>query len=189
METYKDIKGYEGLYQVSNLGNVKSLARVVVRNDGSTLPVKERVLKGSVRANGYLSVSLRKEGKIKTYSVHQLVAFAFLNHKANGHKAVVNHIDFNRTNNNVENLETITQRQNTNQKHLKSTSKYTGVSFHKPRNKWRSQITINGKTISLGLFTDESLAAEYYDNALFNVENGINHVLTQKINGIKKIAI
>jgi hypothetical protein len=84
-------------------------------------------LKLSKESNGYLQVGLFKNKKTKVFRVHQIVSMAFLNHNPCGHKLVINHIDFDKTNNNLNNLEITTQRQNTNQKHLTSTSKYTGV--------------------------------------------------------------
>ena len=80
-EIFKDIPNYEGLYQVSNLGNVKSL------NYRRTK--KERVLKTVVNGVGYLNVYLSKNGKIKTFTVHKLVCMAFLNHTPNGSKGLV----------------------------------------------------------------------------------------------------
>jgi len=120
VEIYKDVIGYEGIYQVSNLGNVKSLKFN-----------KEKVLKTYKNTYGYPSIGLRINGLAKIKQVHQLVAESFLNHKSFGMELVVNHIDFDRANNRVENLEIVTHRENANQKHLKSSSEYTGVSWHK----------------------------------------------------------
>ena len=103
--------------------------------------------------------------------MHQLVAEAFLNHKRCGMEFVINHIDFNKTNNKVENLEIITNRENSNQKHLKSSSIYTGVSWDKRYNKWRSNITVNGKLKHLGYFINELEASEVYKKELNNLIN------------------
>tara|TARA_R110000824_G_C14906141_1_gene645997 strand:+ start:128 stop:628 length:501 start_codon:yes stop_codon:yes gene_type:complete len=157
-EVFKDVLNYEGIYQVSDLGNVKSLKFG-----------KERVLKQCINANGYLKVNFIKFKKTKSYKVHQLVAMAFLNHKPCGLKLVVNHIDFNRTNNYLCNLEITTQRENASQKHLNSSSKYTGVCWDKSNKKWRSQITINGKNKCLGRFKNELDASKAYQIALNNV--------------------
>ena len=145
-EIFKDVKGFEGHYQISNLGRVKSLAR-----KGN---LKEKILKGSTIASGYLTVLLYKDGKTKGKYVHQLVAEAFLNHIPNGKTStstVVNHINFNRADNRLENLELTTMRENTNRKHLKSSSDAVGVSWSKHANKWQSGITINGKVVYLGV--------------------------------------
>lgn len=100
-EIYKDIEGYEGLYQISNLGNVKSL-----KNNKTK---KEKVLKLAIR-NGYLKVDLCKNKTRKTYLVHRLVANAFLPNPHN--YPCVNHKDESRTNNVVTNLEWCTHKYN-----------------------------------------------------------------------------
>ena len=161
VEIWKPIFGYEGLYEVSNLGNVKSLERKV-KNPYAAAGykiVKEKLL-ALTFANQYLEVSLYKENKRKHFRVHQLVAFAFLDHKPCGFEIVVNHLDFNKTNNRLDNLELVTNRENSNKKHLKSTSKFTGVSKH--RNKWRA-------SISLGSFATEREASDAYQKALKNI--------------------
>ena len=168
-EAWKDIEGYEGLYQISNFGNVKSLEKYVNHSSGcGTRTVNERILKPSFNSKGYLIVGLFINGKQKKRTIHQLVAVAFKNHIPNGHILVVNHKDFNKLNNRVKNLEIVTQRENTNQKHLKSSSIYTGVSWRKDCNKWNAKIRIKGKTKHLGYFTidNELDASNAYQNAL-----------------------
>ena len=98
MEHWKDIDGYEGKYQISNLGNVKSLHGI-----GMLLtPYKKK--------NGYLSVKIIKNGKYKHHMIHRLVALAFVSNPKS--KPNINHIDFNQTNNIPSNLEWCTQREN-----------------------------------------------------------------------------
>jgi hypothetical protein len=156
-EIWKDIIGYEGLYQVSNLGNIKSL--------GNNKSKKEKLLKNYLSGTYYM-IDLNKNGLSKKFLVHQLVAIVFLNHIPCKHKLVVNHINFNRLDNRVENLEVITQRENTNKKHLKSSSKYTGVSWHKKDKKWQSMIVINKKLKYLGSFICETKASFAYEKEL-----------------------
>ena len=103
-EIWKDIEGYEGLYQISNLGRVKRLGHqcgAIYRN--------EHLLKPCLR-DRYLSVRLSKNGKVKNCNIHRLVASAFIPNPNN--YDVVNHIDTNRMNNNVNNLEWCTQSYN-----------------------------------------------------------------------------
>ena len=94
-ELFRDVAGYEGLYQVSNLGNVKSLNYL---NTGQV-----RILKQRKHTDGYLQINLWKEGKMKTHYVHRLVAQAFIENPDN--LPEVNHIDENKQNNRVDNLE------------------------------------------------------------------------------------
>ena len=163
-EIWKDVIGYDGIYQVSNLGNVKSLN---YKRSG-----KEQVLKnGKNKKSGYFFVNLFKNKTIKNRNVHQLVAEAFLNHKPCGMDLVINHKNQIKTDNRVENLEIITQRENTNQKHLKSSSKYTGVSWDKKYNKWRARIRIKEKLKYLGVYDSELEASQAYQNALSNITN------------------
>jgi len=165
MEIWKTINGFED-YEVSNLGRVKSLSRTVVRSNGRDQRFKEKILKNVVKH--YLMVNLYKDKKSHTKTVHQLVAIAFLDHSPCGLELVVNHKDFNILNNNVYNLEIVTQRENTNQKHLKSSSKYTGVtnSGNKWKNKWRASIVIKGKLIHLGNYETEHEAHLVYEKKL-----------------------
>ena len=157
-EIFKDIPNYEGLYQVSNLGGVKSLER-----KGRT---SDKIINGGI-SGGYMRVSLIKNKKPKGFCVHQLVAMAFLNHKPNGYRIVVNHINFDKLNNNVKNLELITARENSNLKHIKSSSNFVGVSYYS--NKYIARIVI-GKSIKyLGSFDCEIEASKAYNSALSNL--------------------
>jgi len=162
MEVFKDIKGYEGKYQISSLGRVKSLKRL--SSTGKT--VNEKILKENLDANGYFHVVLFNEGKGHTIKIHKLVAIEFLNHKTGSRKIVVDHIDSDKTNNKLENLRIVTQRFNTIKDMKKGTSKYVGVSWCKSRGKWRSQITSNRKRKCIGLFDKEEDAAEAYKKEL-----------------------
>lgn len=109
-EIWKDIKGYEGLYQISNLGNVKSLSKQIIRSNGKKQTFKEKKLKPGLSKNGYLSVSLFKNGKGKTYMIHRLVAETFIEN-INNYKCI-NHKDENKQNNIVNNLEWCTYEYN-----------------------------------------------------------------------------
>lgn len=160
-EEFKNIPNYEGLYQVSDLGRIKSFKLG-----------KESILKSNLTRFGYLLTTLFKNNDRKTKPVHQLVAITFLNHTPWESSLVVNHKNFIRYDNRLENLEIVTQRENSNRKHLKSSSEYTGVDWNNSLGKWRSRITINGKEISLGAFEDELEASKYYENALIAIKNG-----------------
>ncbi len=154
-EIFKDIPEYEGIYQISNLGNLKSF------KNG-----KEKLLYPSINSSGYKHFKLRKNNKIKITRIHQLVALVFLKHKTdNSKKLVINHKNFIRTDNRLDNLEIVTFRENTNKKHLKSSSKYTGVSYCKREKKYRAYISINKKYKSLGYYENEYDAHLVYENA------------------------
>ena len=112
IEVYKDIPGYESLYQVSNLGNVKSLKFG-----------KEVILSPGMRNDGYLLVNLWKNGEKKGFLVHRLVAQAFIPNPFN--YPVINHKDHNRQNNNVENLEWCTAQYNVEYSRAKPVGQYS----------------------------------------------------------------
>jgi len=154
-EVWKDITNYEGLYQVSNLGRVKS--------NYFKIPF---ILNPQLNKSGYFHVTLCKE-KIKTTKrVHKLVAIEFLNHKPNGMTTVVNHINFNKQDNRLCNLELVSVRENSKLENIKTSSKYVGVCLNKRKTGFVSRIYINGKSIYLGTFKDEKKASEAYINKL-----------------------
>lgn len=165
-EIFKDIPDYEGKYQVSDLGRFKSLA--------SDKNKKEKILKTQVTLNGYSSVGISHNGIAKTFACHKLVAICFLNHKPCGFKIIINHKNFIRTDNRVSNLEETTPRENTNLKHIKSSSKYVGVSYCKPINKWKSSITYKGKNKYLGVFLNEIDAHNAYQKELKKINMAKN---------------
>lgn len=112
-EIWKDIEGYEGFYQVSNKGRIRSLDRIVKSDTRSS-----QFLKGSIKSliqnksTNYITVSLTKFGKTKSFYVHRLVAKAFIPNQDN--LPQVNHKDESRTNNCVENLEWCDSKYNNN---------------------------------------------------------------------------
>ena len=162
MEEWKAVRGYEGYYEISSNGSLKSLARK--GSDGRQL--KEKTLRSGLNKCGYLSVSIFRDGIQKTHNVHQLVAIAFLGHEPNGRSIVVDHIDNDKLNNAIDNLQLITHRENLSKDKKGGSSKYVGVSWHKVAKKWHAQITTNSKINYLGLFTEELEAHEAYQSAL-----------------------
>lgn len=113
-EVWRDIKGFEGIYQVSNKGRVKRLARVdsYVRSDTGKQcerPVGEKILKPTI-TSGYYEVNLRNLDANRYCRIHRLVAEAFIPNLEN--KPAINHIDGNKLNNNVDNLEWVTAKEN-----------------------------------------------------------------------------
>lgn len=135
-EIWKDIKNYEGLYQVSNFGEIKSLERKVKNRNGYVMK-KGKILKPSIVANGYLMVNLSKENKRKHFYVHKIVADTFINNE--NKLSVINHINGNKTNNRVDNLERCTYSHN-----LKEAFR---IGLKKPTSKKVYQYELNGDLI------------------------------------------
>lgn len=156
-EIWKYIQGYENDYQVSNLGNIKSIKKG-----------KNLILKPWIDDKGYFRVHLSKNNK-KTYKkIHKLVAEAFLNHNPCGMSLVVDHIDWNKLNNKVNNLQLITNRENASKdqfRHNRSSS-FVGVYWDKRRGKWLSEIKIGDSKKYLGRFRNEIDASEAYQAEL-----------------------
>ena len=114
-EIWKDIKGYEGLYQVSNLGRVKSIERDVYNSRYGIKHLKEKILKAGNNGTEHLFVNLYKNGVKKPYKVNVLIAEAFIPNPDN--KPIVHHIDHKPLNNNVENLVWLTYKEHAAEHH------------------------------------------------------------------------
>ena len=108
MEKWKTINGYEGLYEVSTYGRIKSLGRWKL-NHNKLQYIEERIKQPRIDPQGYLMVDLYKNNKSKTTRVHRAVAEAFIENQFN--KSTVNHIDGDKRNNHVDNLEWATPRE------------------------------------------------------------------------------
>jgi hypothetical protein len=157
-EIYKDIPNYQGKYQASNLGNIKSIKFKI-----------HRILKPSFRGKGYYAHKLYNEDGHKIYSTHQLVAMTFLGHQPDGTmNTIINHIDNNPLNNNVNNLEII-KGDKANRINCTIHKNDAGVHWNKQRNNWQANIQINGKRKYLGSFTDKEDALKAYQEAWNNL--------------------
>ena len=148
-EFFLPIDGYDN-YFVSNFGNVKNSKT-------------NRILKSGFHPKGYKLVDISKNGIKKTFTVHRLVALAFLENPDN--KQMIDHIDENKSNNNVKNLRWATSKDNSaNQgKYINNTSGFKGIVFDKYANKYKAQIQINGKNKNLGLFESAEEASQAYE--------------------------
>lgn len=110
-EIWKPIVGYEGLYEISNYGNIRSMPRVIMRKDGKPYAVKTiKVLKPCYDKDGYLRIELNNNGVAKKYYVHRLVANSFIPNNSN--KSQVNHKNAVKDDNSIENLEWVTNQEN-----------------------------------------------------------------------------
>ncbi len=109
-EVWKDIENHSGIYQISNLGSVKRVGRIIIRADNKLYPVEQCILKHQVDKAGYHRLCLRTDGKQRYFSVHRLVAYAFISNPNN--YLEVNHLDGNKSNNQVSNLEWCTRSMN-----------------------------------------------------------------------------
>lgn len=109
IEIWKDIEGYEGSYQVSNLGRVKSLERMVFNPLHGQIKIKETILKFGHDGFNYCQVGLQTNGR-KNFKIHRLVAIAFIPNPEN--KREINHIDGNKDNNCIDNLEWVSSSEN-----------------------------------------------------------------------------
>jgi len=168
-EIWKDIPGYEGYYQVSNLGNVKSVDRYIKHSrSGGFYKKKGKYLSKKI-IKGYYTVSLSIKSKVRAFGVHQLVSMAFLGHIPDGHNVIIDHKqEGNKLDNRLENLQIITQRGNLTKaiNKTKTSSKYIGVSYERDIKKWRARICIDGKSKHLGYFQSEYEAHLVYQAKL-----------------------
>ena len=144
-EIWKEIPNYEGLYWVSNLGNVKS---------------KNKKLKPYL--DRYYFVNLYKNKKAKSRRIHVLVAEAFLNHKPDKQLKVIDHIDNNKTNNLLSNLQIINSRENANKNKKLGISGVRGVCWSSQNKKWQVRLRINNKKINIGYYDNKDYAGKIY---------------------------
>jgi hypothetical protein len=167
-EVWQDIKGYEGSYQVSNTGMVKSLSRMVRSGKWGNRIVPEQKISLHANPSGYLKCTLCKHGKMKSYYVHHLVWVAFGNVKPTDRFTHIDHIDNVKTNNALSNLQLLSTRANVSKCQLQypKTSRYTGVSQIKGSGKWVAGIRINMRAHHLGRFDSELDASLAYKEAL-----------------------
>ena len=163
-EEWRDVVGYEGLYQVSDQGRVKSLDRTFIDKIGRERYVKERILKPVLTHYGYLRIDLCASGKRKMFSVHRLVCQAFHDNPEN--KLDVNHINENKTDNRACNLEWSTRKENCNHG-----TRNVRMAIAKSRP--IAQYTLNGKLLKVWPSTAEVERRAGFDHsAISKAANG-----------------
>jgi len=189
-EIFKDISGYEGIYKVSNLGRVLSLARINAVGRGAT-GIKQRILKQEIEPSGRISVGLCKNGRRKTCKVYNLVAAAFPDNITVGRRVndrvlanlyfdvrkrkwsariLVNEkiVLFGSFNSKIEAYNAYISNAPKSEatdyygNDRNKTSKYMGVCWNKSNNKWRASISKNKTRIHIGYFDTEEEARDAY---------------------------
>lgn len=154
MEKWRDIKGYEGLYMASNLGRVKSLDRILTFKDGRKRISYGRILSAGIDQKGYLRIVLCNANKRSTQKVHRIVASSFIENKES--KSQVNHIDGNKKNNKLENLEWNTNKENSNH-YCKNKHKFKKEERYKPSAFGKMKIPEN-LILMLGKISDKEIS-------------------------------
>lgn len=163
-ETWKPIPGYEGLYEASSLGRVRSLDRVVRGRGGCARRISGKVLTPQLNEKGYWTLVLWKNNKLKTWKISRVVALAFGVITADQE---VDHEDRDKAHNAVSNLRASTRAGNVRNraKGARNTSGYKGVSWAAHAKRWVAQITTDRKLKKLGYFDDPAEAHEAYKQA------------------------
>lgn len=154
-EIWKDLKNYEGLYKVSSCGRIISTKRY-----------KKEAKYGHNTPKGYKFFIISKNKKTKSVLMHRIIAETFIPNPEN--KPYINHINGDRSDNRVENLEWCTERENVSHQNVRrrKTSKYVGVSWNKLNCKWAATININKTNYWLGLHNTEESARQAYETKL-----------------------
>jgi len=170
-ELWKDIKGFEGIYQVSNFGRIKSLRRIVAGRWGNQ-QISEKIMSLVNGTKNYKLVNLALNRKKKVCKVHQLVWDAFGDRPRDGLRLQVDHIDHNKANNRIDNLQLLSNRNNVIKMFStkKRSSQYPGVSWHKQNNYWTARIKVGKVYKHLGVFQDELEAAKAYQDIKSQIE-------------------
>lgn len=159
-EQWRDIVGYDGYYQVSNMGRVKGLPRLKRAKNGGSFWLKETIKQAYPQSDGYLQIGLSKDGKKKSYLLHRLVGLAFISGDAS---LEINHIDFDRANCRASNLEWSTHQDNVQHSH--AAGKY------KNNRTGKTKFSISGVIEIRTLFglVKNSILAERYDTSYQNI--------------------
>lgn len=176
-EVWMDIPDYQGYYQASNLGRIRSVDRLIVDKNGCEKNHKGRVLKGSINTDGYRKINLSKNNIQKTLTFSQVIAITFLNHVPNGVTIVVDHINGDILDDRLINLRLVTNRENTSicfrSNRYSFSSNFEGVHFNKTDKKWMAFIYYRNKFHHLGQYDNEIDAAKAYQDMLYMINNKV----------------
>ncbi len=175
-EEWRDVPNYEGYYQVSDLGRVRSLDRTITYVDGRKRFYKGRIRDGSIDKCGYRQTTLCISGVGRNFTFSQIVAMSFLGHEPSGATLVVDHINGDISDDRVENLRIVTNRANLSTCFRSNedsfSSEYAGVNWDKKTSKWEAKIYHKGVHIYLGLYNSEMEASNVYQEALSKINDG-----------------
>lgn len=172
-EIWKPVVGFEKLYLVSNVGRVMALKKTVSHPNSGVKTYPKKILCQCINKGGYYQLDLSNNCISKKNSVHKIVAMAFIGYvPQKGY--VINHIDGNKLNNNVCNLEVVTHRYNNSFaiRKITKSSKYVGVNLSCKNNikYYTSYISINNIRINLGRYKSEVIAGSMYKIAYDNID-------------------
>ena len=170
MEEWRDVVGYEGKYQVSNLGNVRSIDRTFINACGVIVTRKGSILKPRFNRCGYMRVTMHKDGKVNTEVIHRCVAEAFIPNNKN--LPQVNHKDGNKRNNSVSNLEWCTASENMHhaaQKGLRNNA------LEYAKSKRKAVIATNIETGEKTLYKSVHEAEKVFGRHVTNVLSGLRN--------------
>ena len=173
LEQWEDLIGYVGYYKISDLGRVLSLDRKIICTNGRKMVYKGKILQNHIGKRGYYVTDVKVDLVRKTFTIHRLIAINFIPNPLN--KKQVNHKDSNPLNNSINNLEWVTNLENSchRVKSRNYSSKYLGVGWDKWRNQWKCQIYFNGRSKHIGNFKTEEEA--YEARVKFEKENDIQN--------------
>lgn len=171
-EIWKDILGFEGYFQVSNLGRVKRLAYEYIKTNGKSrrkvnFHVKDRIMKGSICKNGYYRVSLSINKKITYKHIHRLVAEVFIPNPNN--YPCINHKDENKTNNRIDNLEWCSYSYNNNYGNAR---KKSAATYSKNHSRPLEMLSLSGKVIRR--FSSVKEASIFINGRPSSIDRAIN---------------
>lgn len=160
-EEWLPVVGYEGFYEVSNFGNVRSIKRTIIDSCNREFVKKSKLRKLSFDRHGYHKVTITKGGIHKTKKVHTLVAESFLNHCSGKNGMTVDHINNKRTDNRLSNLQVISYSLNTRKGKKNKTSRFHWVSLNKQSKRWIFCFENAGFKKKVGGFETEDAAFNF----------------------------
>ena len=161
-EIWKPVVGYEGIYEVSSLGRVKSCERTIVRSNGREINFSDKIMKPSINHKGYEIIDLRNKGNRQGGLVHRLVGKAFIENPYN--KKQINHKNGIKTDNRVENLEWVTNQENI--RHAYKSGIRNNDLLAKSNRKKVDQLTLEGHLIKTFDSIEDAIKSTDVNNIL-----------------------